>query len=196
MRMPSRLLAVSVALALGGFALSGCTSDKKGPTTSPPSSTSSVSPSASASESASPAASSSPSVSIPAEARQNTPEGAVAFVKFYFDQANKAYMTPDATLLPPLGEPGCKSCASLQANAVEYVSLGHRFANPGVELQEVTAVDGGEPGQQMVVFKMHQLAANVVDANNAVVSTEVDKMFDRKALVAWQGFRWSIVAIG
>lgn len=40
--------------------------------------------------------------SLPPEARKHTPEGAAAFVKYYFDQVNNAWTRPDAQLLPPL----------------------------------------------------------------------------------------------
>jgi len=134
-------------------------------------------------------------VSIPAEAMQQTPEGAVAFVKFYFDQVNKAYMTPDAALIPPLGETECKSCEALQANAVEYVNLRHRYTTKSAELLNVAAVEGGAEGQQMVSFSLHQIQADLVDANGQVVTTTTDETYERKALLTWKEGRWSMLGI-
>ena len=125
-----------------------------------------------------------------------TPEGAVAFVRFYFDQVNKAYTAPDNTLLPPLGESGCKSCAALQSNADEYVSLGHRYASKGVEVRDVAAAEGAPGGQQFVTFMLHQLEASVVDSTGQVVSTKEDQEVERKMLLLWKGDRWSVVDIG
>ena len=197
MRMPSRCLAVCVAVALSGLALGGCTGGKDTPEESPSTSVSkSASPSPTQS-SQSPSPSPSPTVSIPAEAMQRTPEGAVAFVKFYFDQVNKAWTTPDSTLLPALADPVCKSCASFQADAVEFVELKHRYATAGAEASNVTPIAGAvEPAQQMLSLTLRQLPATIVDQSGATVTTKTDESFEVKALLAWKEARWYVVDIG
>lgn len=188
-----RLAAAVAAAAVVAGGLGGCTPDPK-PSTSP--SASASSPSGSVSPSVSPSPSASPSVSIPPEASVQTPEGAVAFVKFYFDQVNKAWMTPDASLLPPLGEPACKSCTALQADALEFTTLARRYSSLPVEVLNVEGLAGAPLAQQLVSVRMRQLPADVVDKAGAVVETRTDETFDRKVLLGWREGRWWIVDIG
>lgn len=196
MRMPSRGFVVCLAVALGGLGVAGCTNGKDDPTPSPTTSTSiSVSSSPSPS-SGSPSPSPSPSVSIPAEAMQQTPEGAVAFVKFYFDQVNKAYMTPDATLLPALGESGCKSCASAQTEVLEMVSKGQRYSDSVISLSDVSAQAGASAGQQFVALTMNQLAVTKVDTTGGVVDTNTARSAELKALVSWKEGSWVMSGVG
>ena len=83
--------AATVLLAAG---CNGGADNQPSPTPTPTVS----SPTASPSDSGSPSPSA--SVSIPAEAMAQTPEGAVAFVKFFFDEVNRAYLEPNGGILP------------------------------------------------------------------------------------------------
>ena len=196
MRMPSRGFVVCLAVALGGLGVAGCTNGKDDPTPSPTTSTSiSVSSSPSPS-SESPSPSPSPSVSIPAEAMQQTPEGAVAFLTFYYEQVNKAYATPDATLLPPLSEAECKSCANMQDNVPELLAKGQRYSGRVVDVTALQAVPGAPEGQQMVAFTMHQLAVNVVDQSGSVTDSFPETSGSLKALLKWRDGQWSVAGVG
>jgi len=113
-------------------------------------------------------------------------------MRFFVDQLNKSYMTPDDTLIPPLGEPDCRSCAAFQKHAQEYVSLKHRFSSPALELVSVQPAPGAPDGKQFLSVKVHQLPASVIDAAGTVMSTESDSTFDGRALLTWQGGKWLI----
>jgi len=186
-------IAYAVALVALSASMAGCNGGGD-PTPSP--TVTSSSPGASPSVSASPSPSPSPLVSIPAEAMQQTPEGAVAFVKYYFDQVNRAYQTPDSNVLPPLGDPGCLSCAALQSNAAEYVSLNQRFASQAVEITEASVQGSSGPGQMNVAIQLHQFPAAVVDHTGNVVSTKDDATVNRTVAVVWKGDRWFVFDIG
>lgn len=192
-RSPVRY-AVLLAVAVGAGSLTaGC----QGGSTSPsPSVSASHSGSASPSVSSSSSPSPSPSYSVPPEARTHDEAGAMAFVRFYIEQINKAYVTPDDTLLPPLAEPACKSCESIQADAVEYVDLKRRFNGPAASVVSVRAIQGAPDGQQLLTLKLHQLPASVVDQSGAVKSTKEDSTFERGVLLTWKGDRWLISGIG
>jgi len=105
-------------------------------------------------------------------------------------------MTPDSTLLPPLGEDGCRSCATLQANAVEYVTLKHRFATQAVAVTSVRPEDNAPDDQQFLRITLHQLPASVVDEAGAVVSAKQESTFERRVLLSWRGDRWLVFDIG
>ncbi len=94
-RMPSGRVRRPAAVTLAGLVtvagvLAGCQSEgTPSATTSPSASVTSASPSPSAS---SPSPSASASVDIPAAARVKSDKGAEAFVRYFFDQVNTAWM--------------------------------------------------------------------------------------------------------
>jgi len=192
-RSPVRY-AVLLAVAVGAGSLTaGCQGGSTSPSPSVSASHSgTASPSASSSASPSP----SPSYSVPPEARTHDEAGAMAFVRFYIEQVNRAWTTPDDKLLPPLIEPECKSCKAMQDNAVEYVSLKHRYATPAVEITNLVIAPGSPDGQQFLSFKYHQLAANVIDKDGTVISTKAESSGERRVLLTWKGDRWSVSGIG
>ena len=190
--MKRSLIAYAVALVALSASLAGCNGGGD-PTPSP--TVTSSSPSASPSASASPSSSPSPSVSIPAEAMQQTPEGAVAFVKFYFDQVNAAWSLPDATLLPPLADEVCGTCDNYESTASQLLSSGTRSATPTLELLDVRAIDGAPLGQVFVAFTIHQLGAKVVNAEGATVSESPEKNLPTDATVIWTEGSWRMYAI-
>ena len=177
--------------ALAGLVLAGCGGSGSDRGTTPSASTVT-----SASSSASIAApSASPSYSVPPEARVQTEAGAVAFVTFYFEQVNKAWMTPDATLLPPLTDPTCTVCEGLQDVASGLVTNGHRYDGPPSSVRDVRVTPGAPTGEMFLDFTMGQNAARTIDGNGNTVKTHVEKSTPRKAAVRWEGDRWVLVAV-
>lgn len=183
--------AVAAALA-ATLALAGCNGGEKDPTATPTSSTSSTtsaSPSTSATPTATPSAS--VSVSIPADARANTAAGAMAFVRFWFEQANVAYTKPDPKLIPALSTSSCKSCTNLAEEPVEFAAKGyHMSPAPSLPLTNVKSLGGAAEGKHRVSFTISQRAAQIVDASGKVIESQEANSVDRIALVSWEGNRW------
>ena len=190
--MKRSFIAYAVALVALSATLAGCNGGGD-PTPSP--TVTSSSPSASPSVSASPSSSPSPSVSIPAEAMQQTPEGAVAFVKFYFDQVNRAWTTPDETVLPPLSDEQCNSCKNLQADAAELSAKGQRMDPAPVAVSEVLARDGAAPGRQFVSATLAQTGARVLDAAGSVIDQDQPTSGAYNFALIWKGDRWLMQGI-
>jgi hypothetical protein len=185
---------LGASLALGGEALGGCSGGDDPPSTrtttaSSTSSTSSATTPPTATSSTATSATSSP-VKLPPEATKHTEKGAEAFVKFYMDQANTAWTTPDTTLLPPLSDTGCLSCKAIQETAVSLKKKGQRYAANPVTVTSVTAFGGAPKGQQYVRLLMDQHKVNVVDSTGKVVLTDPAKKLARTAGVVWKGGTW------
>ena len=112
-------IALTVALLLGGC------SDDDAPT---------VLPSLTATPSASPA-----TVEIPAEARALTPQGADAFVRFFFAQMNVAFQRSDPSLIRELTNGECETCENY-AEALEAArSKGHFLRGDSFVIANVAA---------------------------------------------------------
>lgn len=135
------------------------------------------------------------SVQIPAAARAHTEAGAEAFVKFFMDQANRAWMEPNAALLPPLSDPGCLSCKEIQRTAASLVRDGQRYVSAPVTVTRVAAFGGAPKGQQYVRLFMTQHKVDVVDATGKVVLTDPKRSLARTAGVLWKGESWRMYGI-
>ena len=132
---------------------------------------------------------------LPPEARKHPPEGAAAFVKYYFDQVNEAWTKPDAEILPPLGEEGCKSCAGLQETAQSLVAKSRKYASPPITVTKVQPLAGAPAGQQYVRVFIDQHAVDVVDAAGKVVTKDKAGRGARTAAVLWMGETWRVYGI-
>ena len=178
--------AATVLLAAG---CNGGADNQPSPTPTPTVS----SPTASPSDSGSPSPSA--SVSIPAEAMAQTPEGAVAFVKFYTEQINSAWIQPNAQLLEPLSDATCQSCAALQATAASLVQTQEKYLSPVLQLDSAAPSDGAPSGQQFILAQMQQLASKRVDSAGTVKDEQAAQSATRQFVLIWQEGRWLVFGI-
>ena len=125
-----------------------------------------------------------------------TEAGAVAFVTFYFEQVNKAWMTPDATLLPPLASAECQGCAALTEDARKLQLAGKRYAETPIHLNRVTPVPGARASQQYVSFLLEQPRVDIVDTNGQVVGRQEAGTKNFEILLKWEEGRWLALGIG
>lgn len=188
--MPFATLVLAGAVALGGC--SGEEAPDPSPSVSSGSSTASASPSASVTPS--------PTVTesgpaIPAAAREQTEAGAEAFVRFFFDELNTAWTEPQAGLIESLSDPTCEFCTNTEATATRLVADRHRYSTKPVEVTAVDQFVGAPTGQQYVAVTLVQRRSDVVDADGAVVRTDVRKVLDRYVAVVWAGDGWRLLGV-
>lgn len=84
-------------------------------------------------------------------ARARTRKGAVAFVRHFLAEYNRAVTTPATGLLPPLSLPSCKTCDGLEDHSRRLVKDGHRFAAAPVRNDLVHGV-GSSTSTEVVAF--------------------------------------------
>lgn len=89
---------VAVGLLCLALTVVGCSAGDQEPDPLPPVTTSSPSP---------------VDLPMPSEAAAETPEGAAAFARYYFEMLNHAFRTGDAGGVKRLSEPGCEGCNNL-----------------------------------------------------------------------------------
>jgi hypothetical protein len=124
-------LALVVAL---GFALSGCGGggDDGPAATLPP-----VTPTASPTEAA---------ADVPEEAREETPEGAAAFGRFFYETLEEAYAASDPDLLQPLVAPECEACQRILASLTRLRDEGLNVTGHTITVTDAVA-PGLQPGE-------------------------------------------------
>jgi len=151
----------------------GCTNSPAGPVSTTSATASGVTitpaPPTSAPRTTSATASAVYPADVPAEARVNSPAGAMAFARYFFAQANLAYTTPRSGLLPPLSTAKCKTCAAFEATASRYVREGLRYDRNPVQILEVTLDAEPLTSGHIVDLVAHQQPARVIDGAGAVV---------------------------
>jgi hypothetical protein len=175
--------AIGAILACAALVVSGCSGgDDPAPSksVSASSSPSSASPTtAAASE-------------VPAAARAHTPEGAEAFVRYFYDEINRAWTSPEAGIVLQLGVSECQSCKAFDDTAAELVAKKHRYATRPVTVESARATNEGPTGQQYVAAKLHQHRVNIVDMAGTVISTDDDEIFDSTVALVWKGGEWKV----
>jgi hypothetical protein len=176
-----RYAATLAALIAASAMVAGCTTSTAGPgvTTTATSGSSTATTTPTATATSTPSATTAPTAAypadVPAEARANTPAGAIAFAKHFFGQVNKAYTTPQAGLIAPLSDLNCLSCASFADNADGYTRLGQRYSVEPIQVIEATTAKESPSSGGSVDVVLKQRAAKLIDPVGTVLDTFTEK---------------------
>lgn len=134
---------------------------------------------------------------LPEAAKENTPEGAEAFIRYYFDVVNRAYTTPESGLIPALSNDECLACVALEEQVGQLISSGQRVAYEPFALTDMSVVGGGaEPEVVRFNVEMTQPANQFIDSDdNVVLSSEA---MQKSGVVAaiWEGEAWKLYGSG
>src|SRR5690606_36837355 len=158
-------LAVIAAVALAGC--SGSSEPDPTPTAAAPTTAVAGPTDTEAAETASPTAEPGEASGVPPlpdAAKENTPEGAEAFIRYYFDVTNAAYTTPEAGLLPSLSDPECLACKAIEEQNEGLVQQDIRVKIAPFELTEMQRVGGSAPDVTSFNVKLSQPAYQVLDS--------------------------------
>ena len=104
---------------------------------------------------------------VPAEARVNSPAGAMAFARYFFAQVNKAHTTPQAGLIAPLSTANCKTCAAAEQNAIDYLASGRRYDRDALAVLEVSINPETLAQGHTIDVAAHQLPARIINTSGA-----------------------------
>lgn len=172
-RSDGRLL-ISVLAALGACALlvvGGCTPALQPTTTSTPSTPTAPTTSPSGTTPTGPSTSAVPTdPGIPPAAREDSIEGAEAFVEYFMAQFNRSWTEADPTLLVPLCLPSSRSCAAYVGTAQDYRDRGLRYVGVPFDVQTVQGFEWVS-GTAAVRVRGEQPTGRVLDSSGSVVET-------------------------
>ena len=169
-------------LAVVGVLLSGCSGDSgDDPTTLP-------------SLSATPFATASP-VPIPPAAREKTPQGADAFVRFFFKQLNLAFSASDASLLTGLSNDECMACTNYEKAMVAARDNDHYLVGDSFTVSDAAAAPLQELGTRVEVIGSLP-ERKLVDGRGRPLSTYPARgRFHFTVTVKWNTGGWLVSAI-
>lgn len=132
---------------------------------------------------------------LPAEATENTPEGAEAFIRYYFDVANQAFTTPQSGLIPSLANDDCESCADLEQQVVDFERQGLRATTDPYNVESMSRV-GGSP-QDVTLFNMVvQLPATSTITEDGVESQPSEAAtYKGTGAAIWAEGKWELLGL-
>jgi hypothetical protein len=188
--------AIGVAAVLVGVVVSasGCESAPDPPATA--SSSASAGP---ASPSASPSASATPSTSetssIPAAAREKTPQGAEAFVQYFFSTYNDAWTLVRPGAIAALSHPECEFCRKAEDTTRTLASRGDRYNKPPVTVRKTQALSGAPEPQSYVYVDLVQNKSSVVAADGSTVHNDAKKAIPSNVVLTWTVEGWRVLAV-
>ena len=181
---------VGAAAMLAAVAMAGCTGAEPEPApTSASTATESSSPTVTPTESPEPTETSA-LPPLPEEAKENTPEGAEAFIRYYFDVANVAYTTPMPGLLPELSDPACIACQEMEDRIAALAANAQRAETQPFQLTSMSALGGGAPGVSNFQVELLQPANRVIEDSGEVVAEGAELLKTGVMAAIWTGARW------
>ena len=170
-------------MTLMGALLSACASDVEQPTTLEPPSAAVSTPAVATPPSGEPAPDPPAAPVLPAEGREQTAAGAIAFVRHYFAVVDYAYATGDTAPLAAASDPACLPCAGIKEMVDATTSAGGSYADRKTQLVELTVPDGEPQGAVEVHVRYESDGAIRLDSGGTAVSRLEGARDDRLRIV-------------
>lgn len=96
---------------------------------------------------------------VPEGAKAATPQGAAAFVRFYYEQLGEAMASLDSGAIKRLSSPTCQECSAIAAALDAERAAGHRYRGGAVTIRSAEAVaDSATKTSVTLVYDVAELA--------------------------------------
>jgi hypothetical protein len=122
-------------------------------------------------------------------------KGAEAFVRYFFDQVNQAWMQPRAGLIASLSSSPCDFCTTTEQAAQALVKAGQRYRSKPVSVRGVDPLTGAPDGQVYLYVDMVQNRSDIVDSAGKVVTTDRRRAIPSNVAVLWSDGGWHMHAV-
>lgn len=185
------LLAVPLAASM---LLAGCGGDSNPDASRSSTASSSPTTTSAPTTSVSPTATVTPTIdpNIPAAARAQTPAGAEAFTKYFFERLNVAWTGPRAGILSPLCQASSKACAAYEKTAARLTKEGHRYDGNPLTMKFIGVLDATNPNKYDVLVNLVQERRREIDAAGKTIVTDKRKTFRVNVELAFTDRAWSV----
>ncbi|MGA8048266.1 MAG: DUF6318 family protein, partial [Dermatophilaceae bacterium] len=132
---------------------------------------------------------------LPEEATENTPEGAEAFIRYYFDVANRLYQDPVPGLILELSDPECESCAAIEEQVAELSSNSQRAEADAYDVQSMERVGGSVDGVTTFNMVVNLPANAILDESGSRVSESGAATYRGEGAAVWEGDSWALFGL-
>lgn len=127
---------------------------------------------------------------LPEAAKENTPEGAEAFIRYYFDVMNQLHREPQIGVLSRLADGGCTSCESAEAAISRLINERWRFEDDLYAIEALTPIGGGDPGVTRFDARWRGLGPRILSEDGETVEILPAKDFEGIMAAKWEGTKW------
>ncbi|OMQ16095.1 hypothetical protein A7K94_0204890 [Modestobacter sp. VKM Ac-2676] len=158
-----RQVRLAAALTIGAAVLTGCSSEQQANQTLP--SMSSATASADALPPLGP-----PDFPMPDEAREMTPEGAEALVRYYVELMDRAQLDSTSVYVRELST-DCDTCIAFAEGVDYYAERSYQFVGGAIRLDAITAA-GFSTSKADFAISLHQEALDVLGPDGSPLPNE------------------------
>jgi hypothetical protein len=131
-------------------------------------------------------------VTIPAAAKQRTPDGAKAFAQFFLDVASRAFVSNDPRPLQALSQTQCTGCDVLVKVITEQRASGERPRQPRFVFEAANV----QPQTQQGIFVVDVIGTErdveVVDDSGRVLRRSGSAPSWTRSTLAWTNEGWRV----
>ncbi|MFP5335298.1 MAG: DUF6318 family protein [Actinomycetes bacterium] len=135
-----------------------------------------------------------PEPTMPPEAREQTAEGAAAFVRYWFDLVNYGYATGDTEPLELLSHPDCATCKSIADQINGRYGKGGRFDDGVISVGSAEATVPDERGAALVTVGYKQEALKELSRTGVVENSGTPEQGTLAVYVLSDG-AWTVFGI-
>jgi hypothetical protein len=137
-----------------------------------------------------------PPPTLPPDATKATPDGAVAFFRYFWDVYNYSYSALDTTELRRISESTCKFCLD-SANAIDARKReGGHYVGGTVTVTTAVAAPGDVQVGLLVNSVVDQAMSSAVSAGGTIVSSSPAETGLRvDAAVLWKQATWRMLGV-
>jgi hypothetical protein len=122
-------------------------------------------------------------------------DGAVAFTRYFADQANKAYETVTPEPIQTLSATSCKTCEAMVTSLTKWRDSHYRYEGKFVEPISITIATFGEDGIAKTLLMGSTGDARVLDQNGAVVQSFPGSSASSSVFLAYRDGQWRVTEI-
>lgn len=132
---------------------------------------------------------------IPADAQRQTVDGAVAFTRYFADQANRAYSTLNSEEIQNLISPNCKGCTVLTNSISDWKSKNYHYLGDIIKPTYVTASAFPNDGTAKVFLANSTTGAKLVDAQNSLIRIYPAEQSNAIFNLSFESGSWKVTEI-
>lgn len=129
---------------------------------------------------------------LPDAAKANTPEGAEAFIRYYFDVANGLYMDPRAGVISEISDPECIACQRTENTISELAASNSRARTEPFLIKSMERIGGGAPGVQRFSMVADAPANATVSADGSESNIGAAATLAGIGAAIWGGSQWKL----
>jgi hypothetical protein len=137
-----------------------------------------------------------PAPALPAAAKANTPDGAVAFFKHFVAVYNYSYATNDSSAIKTVSVPTCVFCHGIEQNADLSAKLKVRTEGGAMVVDETKVAKGDAANGAIVIGEVTQGTSQSFDsAGKKIAAHSSARKLELTALARWVDNRWKMTDV-